>query len=410
VRAARGWFGGRRHEDPPAPAREADWRDAWEDESETEDEATAFAPPEGRAAPAPEDDVAAEPADRVAARRPRRPLERRSDGPATEADPGETPTAGGPEPSRRSGSGRRPLSGDELRPRPERASTVEASRPGDGREGGPRAREAVVRDVSAPEPAADKARARADRDATPAEPTASERFPRPAPEPDTEHGTRPPATPLWPAWDEEPDAWVDDAAGDVDAATDALFRAPAPAHEADGGADAGAAGAAADAGAVDPAAADAAAGDAAASVPPPPEEATPAPTSAAASGMRRGPAGSARPVDGDDAQEDAAEPERGDEDRADDRRPDEGDGPTLPSGVPLRAERFLGGDLRTRLVRFLASPDMPLIAKTEMIAKRFDLDPDVARDMLQDVAEDPPTGLRLTPVREGAWRIERTRS
>jgi hypothetical protein len=86
------------------------------------------------------------------------------------------------------------------------------------------------------------------------------------------------------------------------------------------------------------------------------------------------------------------------------------DGPTLPSGVPLRAERFLGGDLRTRLVRFLISPDMPLIAKTEMIAKRFDLDPTVARDMLEDVAEDPPPGLRLTPVREGAWRIERSRS
>ncbi len=83
-------------------------------------------------------------------------------------------------------------------------------------------------------------------------------------------------------------------------------------------------------------------------------------------------------------------------------------GPTLPSGVPLRAERFLGGDLRTRLLRFLSSPDMPLIAKTELIAKRFDLDPATARDMLEDVADDPPDGLRLTPVREGAWRIERT--
>jgi hypothetical protein len=86
------------------------------------------------------------------------------------------------------------------------------------------------------------------------------------------------------------------------------------------------------------------------------------------------------------------------------------DGPTLPSGVPIRAERFLGGDLRTRLLRFLASPDMPLIAKTELIAKRFDLDPDTARDMLEDVADDPPDGLRLTPVRDGAWRIERTGS
>jgi hypothetical protein len=86
------------------------------------------------------------------------------------------------------------------------------------------------------------------------------------------------------------------------------------------------------------------------------------------------------------------------------------DGPTLPSGVPIRAERFLGGDLRTRLLRFLASRDMPLIAKTELIAKRFDLDLDTARDMLEDVADDPPDGLRLTPVRDGAWRIERTGS
>ena len=110
----------------------------------------------------------------------------------------------------------------------------------------------------------------------------------------------------------------------------------------------------------------------------------------------------------------AATPEAGahDETAPSPTRSDEpsSSGPTLPSGVPLRAERFLGGDLRTRLVRFLASPEMPLIAKTELIAKRFDLDLDTARDMLEDVAEDPPDGLRLTPVRDGAWRIERTGS
>lgn len=78
------------------------------------------------------------------------------------------------------------------------------------------------------------------------------------------------------------------------------------------------------------------------------------------------------------------------------------------SSVPSRAERFLAGDLRTRMLRFLSSPDMPLIAKTEMVASRFDLDPETARDLLRDISDDPPDGLRLTPVREGAWRVERT--
>jgi len=82
-------------------------------------------------------------------------------------------------------------------------------------------------------------------------------------------------------------------------------------------------------------------------------------------------------------------------------------GATLPSGVPIRAERFLGGDLRTRLLRFLTSPEMPLIAKTDLIAKRFDLEPATAQEMLEDIADDPPDGLRLTVVRQGAWRIER---
>ncbi|MDZ7799933.1 MAG: hypothetical protein U5K81_03945 [Trueperaceae bacterium] len=78
------------------------------------------------------------------------------------------------------------------------------------------------------------------------------------------------------------------------------------------------------------------------------------------------------------------------------------------SSVPSRAERFLAGDLRTRMLRFLSSPDMPLIAKTEMVASRFDLDPETAGDLLRDISDDPPDGLRLTPVREGAWRVERT--
>jgi hypothetical protein len=210
------------------------------------------------------------------------------------------------------------------------------------------------------------------------------------PEPDTEHGTRPPSTPLWPAWDEEPDTWTGDEADDVDAATDALFRAPPrtaqrerarPAAEPDANVDA-----------------------------PPAREPKrePTPTPDAPPERRREPT-----LEPTATTEASAPPDAhsvAPSDRADDDEHGEPDGPTLPSGVPLRAERFLGGDLRTRLVRFLVSPDMPLIAKTEMIAKRFDLDSTVARDMLQDVAEDPPPGLRLTPVREGAWRIERTRS
>ena len=79
-----------------------------------------------------------------------------------------------------------------------------------------------------------------------------------------------------------------------------------------------------------------------------------------------------------------------------------------PSGVPARAERFLGGDLRTRLLRYLESPEMGSIAQADRIAKRFDLDVETATEMLADIADEPPDGLRLRPTREGAWRIERT--
>jgi hypothetical protein len=79
-----------------------------------------------------------------------------------------------------------------------------------------------------------------------------------------------------------------------------------------------------------------------------------------------------------------------------------------PSGVPARAERFLGGDLRTRLLRYLESPEMGSIAQADRIAKRFDLDVETAAEMLADIADEPPDGLRLRPTRDGAWRIERT--
>lgn len=79
-----------------------------------------------------------------------------------------------------------------------------------------------------------------------------------------------------------------------------------------------------------------------------------------------------------------------------------------PSGVPPRAERFLEGDLRTRLLRYLASPEMGAVAKVEHLAKRFDLDEATTASLLNDIADDPPEGLRLRRVRDGAWRIERT--
>jgi hypothetical protein len=91
-------------------------------------------------------------------------------------------------------------------------------------------------------------------------------------------------------------------------------------------------------------------------------------------------------------------------DRAPARRPAD----ETPSGVPARAERFLGGDLRTRLLRYLESPEMGSIAQADRIAKRFDLDVETATEMLADIADEPPDGLRLRPTREGAWRIERT--
>lgn len=420
MRAARGWFGGRRGEDPPSEPREPDWLDAWKDETASSDDETRFTP---TASPAAEPPPAAG-AGPDASAEPDLPSEA-----PEERSPHDAPRARGVEMPARFGDagGTSARTQRDGRAAPQRDGRSAA--PGEpspsaspAREG--RRREPIVRDLSAPEPSSrqprrpaspeapseqvrarreqahEAERARATREPEPAPPSIDaprrERPPRPVPEPDTEHGTRPPSTPLWPAWDEEPDTWTGDEA-DVDAAADGLFRAPPrtterertrPAQE------------------------------------PKPErthESAQESTHESAHESMQEPA--QEPMQ-EPAQEpppalDASEPpevDRAEVDRAsppdlpDDAETAEPDGPTLPSGVPVRAERFLGGDLRTRLVRFLISPDMPLIAKTEMIAKRFDLDPTVARDMLEDVAEDPPPGLRLTPVREGAWRIERTRS
>lgn len=87
----------------------------------------------------------------------------------------------------------------------------------------------------------------------------------------------------------------------------------------------------------------------------------------------------------------------------------EADEAVLPSGVPVPdRDASEDGDLRTRIARFLQSPDMPMIARSDVIAKRFSLDDTTAYAMLEDLADSPPRGLRLILVREGAWRIERT--
>ncbi len=89
--------------------------------------------------------------------------------------------------------------------------------------------------------------------------------------------------------------------------------------------------------------------------------------------------------------------------------PAEADEAVLPSGVPVpNRGASEDGDLRTRIARFIQSPDMPMIARSDVVAKRFSLDDATAQAMLEDLADSPPRGLRLILVREGAWRIERT--
>lgn len=84
--------------------------------------------------------------------------------------------------------------------------------------------------------------------------------------------------------------------------------------------------------------------------------------------------------------------------------------PAEEASPPSRAEKFLGGDLRTRLLRYLAGPDAPVIAGFESLAERFDLEPEMALELLDDIARDPPPGVRLTRIREGTYRLERERN
>lgn len=65
------------------------------------------------------------------------------------------------------------------------------------------------------------------------------------------------------------------------------------------------------------------------------------------------------------------------------------------------------GDLRTRLVQFLSSPQMHVVAKADFVARRFGLDVTMAAALLEDIEEAPPPGMRLVRVRADAWRIER---
>ncbi|MDR9391941.1 MAG: hypothetical protein RI554_07920, partial [Trueperaceae bacterium] len=114
------------------------------------------------------------------------------------------------------------------------------------------------------------------------------------------------------------------------------------------------------------------------------------------------------PDPGSDPRQDPA-PAADDPPASDDAAPGDGDGATLPAGVPIRTrdEGDAGGDLRSRLEAYLTHPEMPLVAKSDVIAKRFGLEVATADDLLHDIAAAPPDGVRLTRVRDGAWRVER---
>lgn len=68
------------------------------------------------------------------------------------------------------------------------------------------------------------------------------------------------------------------------------------------------------------------------------------------------------------------------------------------------------GDLRSRLVRFLRHPDVPVILRTEMVARNFGLGSEVADAMLEDLTNDKIDGLVVTKVRDETYRISRAPS
>lgn len=65
------------------------------------------------------------------------------------------------------------------------------------------------------------------------------------------------------------------------------------------------------------------------------------------------------------------------------------------------------GDLRSRIIRWLLDPATPVIVQYEVVQERFDLQADVARDVLAGILESPPPSLRLTVLREGMIRVSR---
>lgn len=65
------------------------------------------------------------------------------------------------------------------------------------------------------------------------------------------------------------------------------------------------------------------------------------------------------------------------------------------------------GDLRQRLIRFLQHPDVPVILRTEMVARNFGLGEEVADAMLEDLTNDTIDGLVVTKVRDETYRISR---
>jgi hypothetical protein len=65
------------------------------------------------------------------------------------------------------------------------------------------------------------------------------------------------------------------------------------------------------------------------------------------------------------------------------------------------------GDLRQRMIRFLQHPDVPVILRTEMVARNFGLGEEVADAMLEDLTNDKIDGLVVTKVRDETYRISR---
>ncbi len=132
----------------------------------------------------------------------------------------------------------------------------------------------------------------------------------------------------------------------------------------------------------------------------------PAPTPTAPKVRRtRGRAYGVRPVRREEpvvTEDDLADPN--------DRRPRMVLGPPRPVHEVERdrqeqVSRF--GDLRSRIVRWLLDPSTPVIVPFDRVQRTFELEPQVAAEMMQGILDEPPPSLRLTPLREGIVRVSR---